>query len=194
MCFGLHNDASIKDGQLAHVNRDAEDSRLENLAFLCLQHHDQYDTRRSQSKGFTEDELLEYRAKLYENFNTEKPPPVAEANLFSEYKNLVPEKWRHIFEDALEFYTYPHRTQSAVLITLEGAKSIRSIAEKIPPNDLGWTQSIIEGAVNKGWLQSSAKLPDTFEATVRAKVLVEVLAELPEAVKDAAARKIWHSD
>lgn len=110
------------------------------------------------------------------------------------YKNLVPEKWRHIFEEALEFYTYPHRTQSAVLITLEGAKSIGSIAEQIPPSNLGWTRSIVEGAVNKGWLQPSAKLPDTFEATVRAKVLVEALAELPEAVKDMAVRKMWRPD
>jgi hypothetical protein len=191
----------IKDGQIAHVDRDASNSRIENLAFLCLQHHDQYDTRRSQSKGFTEAELLHYRANLYQSFNQEARPFVSALeressrdDLFSEFSGLVPEKWKHVCDEALRFYTGPHRTQSAVLAALDGPKSAQAIAEQIPPNDLTCTQVIIDGAVQNAWLQQSRARPDSYVATVRARVLLEALAEIPEAVKAAAVRKIWHPD
>jgi hypothetical protein len=35
-CFGLDNDVTRKEGQLAHINRKPNDNRQENLAFLCL--------------------------------------------------------------------------------------------------------------------------------------------------------------
>ena len=66
LCFGLTGDHSPKAGQIAHVDRDASNSTFENLAWLCLPHHDEYDSRRSQSKGFTPGELRRYRDELYE--------------------------------------------------------------------------------------------------------------------------------
>lgn len=191
LCFGLNADAETKTGQIAHVNRNARDNRQENLVFLCLEHHDQYDTRRSQSKGFTEAELRQYRTMLYRQFNDEASPIAVMRGFFLEFKDLVPEKWGHIFEEALEFYTGSHRTQSVVLITLDEARSIVSIAEQVPPNDVVWIKTIVDGAVLKGWLHPTATLPETFEATVRAKVVVEALGEIPQAVKDAAVRKVW---
>lgn len=65
LCFGLAGDLSEKPGQLAHVNRDSSDNTEGNLAYLCLPHHDQYDSRTSQSKGLTAGELLTYREALY---------------------------------------------------------------------------------------------------------------------------------
>jgi hypothetical protein len=65
LCFGLHADSAPKTGQIAHVDRDASNSSLLNLAWLCLAHHDEYDTRRSQSKGFTPEELRGYRDELH---------------------------------------------------------------------------------------------------------------------------------
>jgi hypothetical protein len=52
-------------GQLAHLNRDPSDSRFENLVWLCLNHHDEYDGRTSQSKGLTSPEVKVYRDQLY---------------------------------------------------------------------------------------------------------------------------------
>lgn len=66
LCFGLDGDFGEKKGQIAHVNQDASDARLENLAWLCLDHHDGYDTRPSQSKGYTSQELKDYRRRLYD--------------------------------------------------------------------------------------------------------------------------------
>lgn len=55
----------MKQGQIAHLDRDPQNDCLDNLAFLCLSHHDQYDTRTSQSKGWTIAEVVHYRVLLY---------------------------------------------------------------------------------------------------------------------------------
>jgi hypothetical protein len=64
LCFGLSNDPAEKKGQVAHIDRDASNSARDNLVFLCFDHHDQYDSRTSQSKGLTKEEVREYRAQL----------------------------------------------------------------------------------------------------------------------------------
>ena len=64
LCHGLFGDLAVKEGQLAHVDHDPSNSSEDNLAFLCLNHHDQYDSKRSQSKGVTPAELRVYRAAL----------------------------------------------------------------------------------------------------------------------------------
>jgi hypothetical protein len=66
LCFGLNSDFTPKKGQIAHLDRDPSNSQLENLAWMCLDHHDEYDTRTSQSKGLTINEVKRYRALLYE--------------------------------------------------------------------------------------------------------------------------------
>jgi hypothetical protein len=64
VCFGLSNDTREKKGQVAHIDRDASNKARDNLVFLCFDHHDQYDSRTSQSKGLTMEEVSEYRAQL----------------------------------------------------------------------------------------------------------------------------------
>ena len=66
LCFGLMSDLGLKTGQIAHINHNNADSQETNLAFLCLHHHDQYDTRTSQSKGISPNELKIYKKRLYE--------------------------------------------------------------------------------------------------------------------------------
>ena len=65
LCYGLRGDFAVKKGQVAHIDRDPTNSRTDNLAFLCLDHHDQYDSRTSQSKGLTREELCFYRDLLH---------------------------------------------------------------------------------------------------------------------------------
>jgi hypothetical protein len=65
ICFALEANDTIQPGQLAHLNRDPSRSTPDSLVFLCLRHHDQYDTRTSQSKGLTEAEVRQYRDELY---------------------------------------------------------------------------------------------------------------------------------
>jgi hypothetical protein len=66
LCFGLEMDLGVKEVQIAHVNRKRSDCRVENLAALCLPHHNLYDSTFRQTKGFKPEELLGYRTQLYE--------------------------------------------------------------------------------------------------------------------------------
>jgi hypothetical protein len=66
ICFGLNRDLQLKQGQIAHLDRNSSNGNRENLAYLCLAHHDQYDSRTSQSKGLTESEVKQYRKELHE--------------------------------------------------------------------------------------------------------------------------------
>jgi hypothetical protein len=79
LCFGLSRDATLKVGQLAHIDRDAGNTTFDNLAFLCLPHHEAYDSTSRQAKGLTLAELSRYRNELYEFLKTEwsKPTPLA---------------------------------------------------------------------------------------------------------------------
>jgi hypothetical protein len=65
LCVFLNNLDETCRGQIAHLNRDRSDSRFENLVFLCLKHHDEYDTKTTQSKAFLPEEVQEYRERLY---------------------------------------------------------------------------------------------------------------------------------
>ena len=64
MCFALSKDFEQKAGQIAHLDQDATNDSPANLAWLCLPHHDEYDSRTSQSKGYTEAEVKQYREHL----------------------------------------------------------------------------------------------------------------------------------
>jgi len=64
LCYALRKDQTEKRGQIAHLDRDPSNNTLDNLAFLCLEHHDQYDSRTSQSKGLTLEEVQRYRTEL----------------------------------------------------------------------------------------------------------------------------------
>lgn len=65
VCYGLHGDLSVKQGQIAHLDQDNANSDPDNLAFLCLLHHDQYDGKTSQSKALRESEVKHHRTELY---------------------------------------------------------------------------------------------------------------------------------
>jgi predicted Zn-ribbon and HTH transcriptional regulator len=66
LCFGLKGDHEEKKGQIAHLDHDPSNDKPDNLAFLCLDHHDQYDSTTSQSKSLQIGEVKAYRDKLYQ--------------------------------------------------------------------------------------------------------------------------------
>lgn len=74
VCFVLDRDYSAKKGQIAHLDRDPSNNSLDNLAWLCLEHHDAYDTSTSQSKGFSESEVRRYRQLLYDEVARRREP------------------------------------------------------------------------------------------------------------------------
>lgn len=48
----------------ANLDRDAANPALDDLVFLCLEHHDQFDSRTSQSRGLTSAEVRHFRDEL----------------------------------------------------------------------------------------------------------------------------------
>jgi len=53
LCIHFNNDWQQKEGQLAHVDRNPANCAEDNLAYLCLPHRDDYDTKRRQTKSLT---------------------------------------------------------------------------------------------------------------------------------------------
>lgn len=64
ICFGIDRGNLRKKGQVAHLDKNRNNNKKENLVWLCLSHHDEYDGRTSQSKGITIDEVRIYRDEL----------------------------------------------------------------------------------------------------------------------------------
>ncbi len=70
LCFHLKNttDANLQ-GQIAHIDRNRTNHQESNLAYLCLPHHDVYDSKTSQSKRLSPAELLHAKKALHEFLN-----------------------------------------------------------------------------------------------------------------------------
>jgi hypothetical protein len=81
LCYCLDGKDQECRGQIAHIDRNASNAAFENLAYLCLEHHDRYDSKTSQSKGFTPAELSEYTAKLYRTLESTVERPAEDYRL-----------------------------------------------------------------------------------------------------------------
>lgn len=66
LCFYLKNDLSEKHGQLAHLDGNPANFKEDNLAFLCMEHHTLFDSKTSQHKNYTVDEVKTARDRLYQ--------------------------------------------------------------------------------------------------------------------------------
>jgi hypothetical protein len=69
ICFGLNRDMSIKQGQIAHLDDDPSNPHPDNLVFLCLAHHDEFDSSPRQSKGLTIGEVRRFRKELQDTLH-----------------------------------------------------------------------------------------------------------------------------
>ncbi|MBX3468656.1 MAG: hypothetical protein KF878_17415 [Planctomycetes bacterium] len=63
-CFGHDADFTVKHGQIAHIDGDRTNDCPSNLAYVCLVHHNAYDSGSSQAKGLTPRELRACKAAL----------------------------------------------------------------------------------------------------------------------------------
>jgi hypothetical protein len=77
VCFGLNRDPSIKIGQIVHLDQDSSNDDPDNLLFLCLEHHDEYDSKTSQSKKLSCSELQHFRDELDKALQSFLTKPVA---------------------------------------------------------------------------------------------------------------------
>ena len=82
LCVGLDGDIREKPGQIAHLDQDRSNNSEDNLAYLCLPHHDRYDSSTSQSKGLKIGEVKFHRERLYQ---------AVERRLLHTFGRVVPE-------------------------------------------------------------------------------------------------------
>jgi len=66
LCFYLACDLREKIGQIAHVDKDPSNFAEDNLAWMCLEHHTLFDSRTSQHKNYTMNEVKTARERLHE--------------------------------------------------------------------------------------------------------------------------------
>jgi hypothetical protein len=65
LCFWLKGEDEVKKGQLAHLDGDHANPAEGNLAFMCFEHHDEYDSTTRLAKGLREAEVKRWRDELY---------------------------------------------------------------------------------------------------------------------------------
>lgn len=69
-CYFVDGHEAEVQGQIAHLDHDPNNNDLDNLAYLCLRHHDRYDSTTSVSKGLSSGEVKHYRERLYAEFES----------------------------------------------------------------------------------------------------------------------------
>jgi hypothetical protein len=65
LCYQMKGDLSEKRGQIAHLDHNRANFAAGNLAWLCFDHHSEYDSRTSQHKNYTLAEAKKARDELY---------------------------------------------------------------------------------------------------------------------------------
>lgn len=117
LCFGLEGDLSVKRGQIAHLDHNPSNNELDNVVFLCLPHHDEYDSPTSQSKGLQLKEVKIYRESLYEAVSQYLEPHVPARPAGEEPSALLT-------QGEFDFYLGEHQANVA-----EGVRTLRQIQE-----------------------------------------------------------------
>lgn len=69
LCFGIDQDDTEKEGQIAHLDGKPSNNREDNLVWLCQRHHSLMDSTTSQHKNYTVGEVKHYRAKLVDHIS-----------------------------------------------------------------------------------------------------------------------------
>ncbi|MBX9815426.1 hypothetical protein GO308_00115 [Sphingomonas sp. SFZ2018-12] len=114
LCYFLKGNQEERRGQIAHLNKRSDDDRLENLVWLCLEHHDSFDGNTSQSKGYTLGEVRHWRDKLIETLSEAVLPagqPMARIarEVVAEAETDPAHRWRFplwLIANRPEFFAY----------------------------------------------------------------------------------------
>ena len=139
ICFGINGDISEKIGQIAHLDKNPNNNKIDNLCYLCLPHHDQYDSKTSVSKNYTIHEVKQYRDCLYskirDNLLTETK---IKANLNGEINNSYYELLVFCGRIKEYFSGYPSASEASTY----GRELLLSFRDKVL--DFGHDEKIIQ--------------------------------------------------
>ena len=65
LCFGVNGLFTEKIGQIAHIDQNRSNDSLDNLVWLCFEHHSLYDSTTSQHKNYQPSEIKHHRDMLH---------------------------------------------------------------------------------------------------------------------------------
>lgn len=155
ICFGLDRDFNRKKGQIAHLDGNSANARASNLVFLCWDHHDEFDSRSSQSKNLTQGEVRQFRDELRAHiaavFGQEANGDLVQVDSLSRTGSVVeearklqssevndarpesPSQWllRYEFEHANSAWLGPFSNDSRDLLVVEKGKCSRLFRDGI---------------------------------------------------------------
>jgi hypothetical protein len=101
LCVFLDGNESERPGQIAHLNGDHSDNRFENLVWLCLEHHDKFDSTTSQTKNYTQVEVKTYRDMLYAKYS-ESEYSADDVKLVQKYLRNYSQVFAYLFHEYSE--------------------------------------------------------------------------------------------
>lgn len=169
ICFGLNHDYNVKQGQIAHLDHNPSNNDIDNLAFLCLDHHDNYDSKTKQSKNFTIHEVKSHRQTLYsavsdfktqaysnisKNIQTQTQNVINETDVKSELRNLLykinPIILERVDEGHKHIDTMISSSKLGVLLELTSEPNFNHYLQILPTGNLilGGTGNQIGNAIN----------------------------------------------
>lgn len=187
ICFGLNRDSALKKGQFAHLDRDPTNNSEDNVIFLCLDHHDEYDGKTSQSASITKKEVSRYRDELYrfvsDEFEAERTSQVGK-EVTSDYWNFKEGPSKTEIENALDFNAGPHRTRSALLLLDSGPKSMDELQSKIP-GDPDWISVIVRALVKDHLAFEQSGGENQFRISPKGERTLRILDAIPSFIKNA---------
>ena len=115
LCVFLDGNESERPGQIAHLNGDNSDSRFENLVWLCLEHHDKFDSKTSQTKNYTQVEVKSYREKLYQKYAASEYSQ-EDVALIRKYLRNYSQVFTYIFHEYSELaFKIDHRVMDSLI-------------------------------------------------------------------------------
>lgn len=193
ICFGLNRDSGIKKGQFAHLDHDPTNNSPDNVVFLCLNHHDEYDGKTSQSASITKEEISRYRDELYRFVSDEFEAEQATAA----GKEVTPSYWsfkqgpsKIEIENALDFHVGPHRTRSALSLLDSGPKSMNEFQVKIP-GDPDWILVIVTALVKDQLAFGPSGDKKQFRISQKGERTLRILDAIPDFIKNAWWEANW---
>lgn len=104
LCWYLEDNLTWRKGQLAHIDRNRLNANADNAAYLCTRHHDEYDSRPSQTKRITPKELKNAQTTLHEILQSREWLRIAN-------QSIAPEKRpkRRKLKDGVSLEVYDRR-------------------------------------------------------------------------------------
>lgn len=137
ICFGLYGKRDIAPGQIAHLDHYNSNNNINNLAYLCLECHDRYDSRTSQSKGYTIDEVKHYRESLYEYVIALRIGPGSERVDIPTFLDLAKHIWPLLADNARAFRSFGPNSSSESAAPVRWNLQLWEVAKRevIMPNN-----------------------------------------------------------